>query len=100
MSTLTSVKDGSLGTSAYKGGVFGQAGAFQDGSLGQAGAFQDGSLGSLLTQYKAGSLGKSGCGCGTRGVGAEVALKDNKPLLIAGGVVGVGVLYWLLKKKR
>lgn len=90
MSTLTSFKDGSLGSGPNMAAV-------RDGSLGNhMQAYQNGSFGNLnSSSYRDGSLG---CGCGISGLGTEGTATPLFPLTllaILGG--GLFLMYSLSK---
>ncbi len=98
MSTLTSHKDGSLGSgpnmAAIKDGSLGSLNmqAYQNGSLGSLNmqSYRDGSLGSLNMQsYRDGSLG---CGCGVSGLGSS----EGDFRAIGAGLGIMALAYFLL----
>lgn len=102
MSTLTSIKDGSLGAvgpnmAATNDGSLGGGSnmvAFRDGSLGASheNAFKNGSLGFTQSgSYKDGSLGLGGCGCSANGLGADAATGE-KVAFFGIGLAGLAVL--------
>jgi len=119
MSTLTSYKDGSLGSgpnmSAIRDGSLGQLNdsAYMNGSLGalNMSAFQDGSLGSHnMSAFQDGSLGECNCtmnvhrskkyGEPVSGLGL-LEETDGRSLAIGGAVALVGAyLLWGRKRRK
>lgn len=92
MSTLTSYKDGSLGSGPNMS-------AIRDGSLGQLNmqSYENGSLGNLnMSAFRDGSLG---CGCGVSGIGT-VDFLDTTPKKIGAAAVVLGAAWFFLGKKK
>jgi hypothetical protein len=109
MSTLTSIKDGSLGAVSNQQ-------VFQDGSLGNhlfqgmdsvsgVGLYNMTAVSGHESSFQDGSLG---CGCGTSGLGEyfEGGLSGIKemfastPAKVGAGVAAVAALYFLSKKSK
>jgi len=99
MSTLTSIKDGSLGSGPNMS-------AIKDGSLGSGpnmSAIKDGSLGALnMSSYQDGSLGachrcRQG---GMSGLAGLFGMSNGMTAGAAVGVLALGAGAWFLLKKK